>query len=141
MNTTDIRFTETNSADDSKGQTWGLDGNLFWFMAGGAFAFVIILLLCFSAMRMSFFASLMIAAVPLTLCAHLRLRVPAGQTSGLRRGLPRLLVERLRFWPEPGKATGTSIMFEETPNGYFLNDLIVFNSLTAGRLRLQGLHL
>jgi hypothetical protein len=69
MNTPDIRFTETNSADDSQGQTWGLDGNLFWFMAGGAFAFVIILLLCFSAMRMGFFASVLIAAVPLALCA------------------------------------------------------------------------
>jgi hypothetical protein len=69
MNTPDIRFTETNSADDSQGQTWGLDGNLFWFMAGGAFAFVIILLVCFSAMRMGFFASVLIAVVPLALCA------------------------------------------------------------------------
>jgi hypothetical protein len=69
MNTPDIRFTETNSADDSQGQTWGLDGNLFLFMAGGAFAFVIILLVCFSAMRMGFFTSVLIAAVPLALCA------------------------------------------------------------------------
>jgi hypothetical protein len=69
MNSQDIRFTETNSADDSQGQTWGLDGNLFWFMAGGSFAFVIILLVCFSALRMGFIASLLIAAVPLALCA------------------------------------------------------------------------
>ena len=69
MNTSDVRFTETNSADDSQGRTWGLDGNLFWFMAGGAFAFVIVLLVCFSAMRMGFFASVLIAAVPLALCA------------------------------------------------------------------------
>src|ERR1700744_3803389 len=53
MNTPDIRFTETNSADDSQGRTWGLDGNLFWFIA----------------MRMGFFASVLIAAVPLALCA------------------------------------------------------------------------
>jgi hypothetical protein len=63
-----IRFTETNSADDSKGRTWGLEGDLFWFMIGGAFAFVMILLLCFSALKISFFASLILAAVPLTLC-------------------------------------------------------------------------
>lgn len=63
-----IRFTETNSADDSKGRTWGLDGELFWFMVGGAFAFVMILLLCFGAMRMSLFASFILAAIPLTLC-------------------------------------------------------------------------
>jgi hypothetical protein len=64
----DIRFTETNSGDDSKGRTWGLEGDLFWFMAGGAFAFVMVLLVCFSAMKMSFFGSLALAAVPLTLC-------------------------------------------------------------------------
>ena len=69
MNTPDVRFTETNSADDSQGRTWGLDGNLFWFMAGGAFAFVIVLLVCFSVMRMGFLASVLIAAVPLALCA------------------------------------------------------------------------
>jgi hypothetical protein len=68
MNSEQIRFTETNSADDSKGRTWGLDGNLFWFVAGGAFAFVVILLVCFSAMKFGFFVSLSLAAVPLTLC-------------------------------------------------------------------------
>jgi hypothetical protein len=64
----EIRFTETNSGDDSKGRTWGLEGDLFWFMAGGSFAFVMVLLVCFSAMKMSFFGSLLLAAVPLTLC-------------------------------------------------------------------------
>ena len=64
-----FRFTDTNAADDSKGRTWGLEGDLFWFVAGGAFAFVMVLLVCFSALKFSFFASLMIAAIPLTLCA------------------------------------------------------------------------
>lgn len=68
MSAEQIRFTETNSADDSKGRTWGLDGNLFWFVAGGAFAFVVILLVCFSAMKLSFVFSLLLAAAPLTLC-------------------------------------------------------------------------
>jgi hypothetical protein len=39
----ELRFTETNSADDSAGKTWGLEGNLFWFVVGGAFATVITL--------------------------------------------------------------------------------------------------
>jgi hypothetical protein len=68
MNSQNLRFTNTNSADDSKGKTWGLDGNLFWFIAGGAFGFVVILLACFSAMKMSFLLSLFLAALPLTLC-------------------------------------------------------------------------
>ena len=33
----ELRFTETNSADDSTGKTWGLEGNLFWYLIGGAF--------------------------------------------------------------------------------------------------------
>lgn len=62
-----LRFTETNSADDSKGRTWGLEGNLFWFIAGGAFSFVVLLLFLFSALKFSFTASLVIAAIPLLL--------------------------------------------------------------------------
>ena len=63
-----VRFTDTNAADDSKGRTWGLEGDLFWIIVGGGFAFVMVLLLCFSAMKMSFFTSLFIAAIPLTVC-------------------------------------------------------------------------
>jgi len=37
----ELRFTETNSADDSAGKTRGLGGNLFWYLAGGAFASVL----------------------------------------------------------------------------------------------------
>jgi hypothetical protein len=67
MNTSDIRFTDTNSADDSKGKTWGLDGNLFWYVIGGGFASVCIMLLLFSSYQMSFFASAAIAVIPLIL--------------------------------------------------------------------------
>lgn len=91
MKSQEIRFTETNSADDSKGRTWGLDGNLFWFVAGGAFVFVIVLLLCFSAMKMSFVASLILAAIPLGLCVTYVL--------GFRQGKPRAYdVDCLDAW-------------------------------------------
>src|SRR5271154_2456515 len=67
MKSQELRFTETNSADDSQGKTWGLDGNLFWYIAGGSFVSVITLLLLFSAMRMSFLMASGVAAVPFTL--------------------------------------------------------------------------
>lgn len=67
MNTRELRFTDTNSADDSKGRTWGLDGNLFWYLAGGAFVSVVLLLLLFSVYRVAFTASAVIAGVPLML--------------------------------------------------------------------------
>ncbi len=65
MNRGTLRITETNSADDSKGRTWGLEGNLFWYMTGGCFISVLTLLLVFSVARVSFLISLAIAAIPL----------------------------------------------------------------------------
>lgn len=65
MKSNELRFTDTNSADDSRGRTWGLDGNLFWYVVGGVFAFVITLLLLFSALKFTFWSSLALGAIPL----------------------------------------------------------------------------
>ena len=115
MNSPEIRFTETNSADDSQGRTWGLDGNLFWFMAGGAFAFVIILLVCFSAMRMGFLTSLLIAALPLALCAIYVFVFRQGKPAGYD-------VDCLDFWlsgpgfgPNPQKQPERPLCLSKRP--------------------------
>jgi hypothetical protein len=101
MNTGDIRFTDTNSADDSKGRTWGLDGNLFWYLIGGGFASVILMLLMFSAYRMSFVASAATAVIPLTIVLI--------YVFGFRQGKPpHYDIDCLEYWlfgkgfsPEP----------------------------------------
>jgi hypothetical protein len=67
MNSENIRYTDTNSADDSKGKTWGLDGNLFWFLIGGAFVSVVIMLMLFSAAKWSFGVACLVALLPLGL--------------------------------------------------------------------------
>src|SRR5690606_3940058 len=78
--TSDLRLTETNSADDSSGRTWGLEGNLFWHVPGGGFAAVLTLLRCFSALRCRLRASPALASVPLALSLL--------YVSGLRQGKP-----------------------------------------------------
>jgi hypothetical protein len=91
MNAADMRFTDTNSADDSKGKTWGLDGNLFWYLIGGSFGSVVLMLLLFSAYRMSFAAAVAVAIVPLALTLI--------YIFGFRQGKPPCYdVDCLEYW-------------------------------------------
>jgi hypothetical protein len=82
-----------------------LEGDLFWFMIGGAFAFVMILLLCFSALKISFFASLILAAVPLTLCLIYVFVFRQGKPAGYD-------VDCLDYWL---KGSGFSPDFQRQP--------------------------
>jgi hypothetical protein len=101
-----LRFTDTNSADDSKGKTWGLEGNLFWYLAGGVFVFVISLLLLFSAMRLSFIASLIIAAIPLLLSVIYVFGFRQGKPPGYDVDCLDHWINGPGFGPEPcGKQT------------------------------------
>jgi hypothetical protein len=91
MNSHDLRFTDTNSADDSKGRTWGLDGNLFWYLAGGAFVSVVLMLVLFSMYKVAFMTSVMMAGIPLVLCAT--------YVFGFRQGRPpRYDLDCLECW-------------------------------------------
>ena len=117
MNSPEIRFTETNSADDSQGRTWGLDGNLFWFMAGGAFAAVVILLVCFSAMRMSFFTSLLIAAMPLALCAIYVFVFRQGKPAGYDMDCLDFWLSGSGFGPNPQKQPEHPLCLNKRPTG------------------------
>lgn len=62
-----LRFTETNSSEDSKGKTWGLDGNLFWFAIGGIFSAVMVLLILFSVFKLSIGFAIGVALIPIFL--------------------------------------------------------------------------
>jgi hypothetical protein len=98
MNPHDLRFTDTNSADDSKGKTWGLEGDLFWYLAGGAFISVVVMLLLFSAYRFPFTTALLISAIPLVLALT--------YVFGFRQGKPpRYDLDYFEFWMS-GKGFG-----------------------------------
>jgi hypothetical protein len=96
----ELRFTETNSADDSAGKTWGLEGNLFWYLIGGAFASVITLLMLFSVWHWSFAAALIPAAVPLALTLLYILAFRQGRPAGYDTDLFELWMRGAGFGPD-----------------------------------------
>lgn len=97
----ELRFTETNSADDSAGKTWGLEGNLFWFVAGGAFAAVVTLLLLFSAFRWPLLSAAVPALIPLVLSLLYALALRQGKPLGYDTDLFELWLKGPGFGPQP----------------------------------------
>lgn len=63
----DLRFTDTNSADDSRGVTWGLEGNLLWLVLGGAVLSLLTFLLLYSGLHASITAAAILASLPFLL--------------------------------------------------------------------------
>ncbi len=98
--THELRFTETNSADDSAGKTWGLEGNLFWFVAGGAFAAVVTLLLLFSMWHWSLLSAVIPALIPLGLALLYALAFRQGKPPGYDIDLFELWLKGSGFGPE-----------------------------------------
>lgn len=83
----ELRLTETNSAVDSSGRTWGLEGNLFWHVVAGVFLAVLTLLICFSALRWGFRVSAGFAAIPLMLSLLYVFGFRQGKPPGYDRDL------------------------------------------------------
>jgi len=77
---TDLRFTDTNAASDSQGRTWGLEGNLFWFLVGGLGAGITLFFILIVALKASIMVAVCVAAVPVVLAV--------AYIYGLRQGKP-----------------------------------------------------
>jgi hypothetical protein len=107
----ELRFTETNSADDSAGKTWGLEGNLFWFLVIGGFATVLTLLLLFSVWKWSLLSASIPAAIPLGLALLYALTLRQGKPSGYDTDLFELWLKGPGFGPDLRAAS-----FTETKN-------------------------
>ena len=100
----ELRFTETNSAEDSAGKTWGLEGSLFWYLTGGVFTSVILLLVLFSMWRWTLTASAAAAVVPLVAVLLYIFGFRQGKPAGYDRDLFELWLRGPGFAPElPGK--------------------------------------
>ncbi len=110
----ELRFTETNSADDSAGKTWGLEGNLFWFVVGGAFAAVITLLLLFSVWHWNLLSAVVPAVIPLGLALLYALAFRQGKPSGYD-------IDLFELWLK-GSGSGPEILRVKAPPLFSSND-------------------
>jgi hypothetical protein len=75
-----LRLTDTNAASDSQGRTWGLEGNLIWWLIGGLGAGIALFFVLIVTFKTALLASFGIAVVPVLVCL--------GYIFGLRQGKP-----------------------------------------------------
>jgi hypothetical protein len=59
-----LRFTDTNAADDSGGSVWGLDGNLFMPVIASAALSIGVVLILFAMFHVYWLTSFVIGVVP-----------------------------------------------------------------------------
>ena len=64
----ELRFTDTNAASDSKGRTWGLEGGLFWWLVGGVGVAITVFFVLLVMMNTSLLTAFLVALVPVGIC-------------------------------------------------------------------------
>ena len=102
---TDLRLTDTNAASDSQGKTWGLEGNLFWYLVGGLGAGITVFFLLIVAVKASLLISSVGAAVPVLLALAYIYCLRQGKPPGYDRDVVERLFTGSGFAPEPGRCS------------------------------------
>ncbi len=97
---TDLRFTDTNAASDSKGRTWGLEGGLFWWLVGGVGAGITLFFALIVGLKASLPASFGAALVPTMLCLAYIFGLRQGKPPGYDRDCLEYLLGGCGFGPE-----------------------------------------
>lgn len=101
----DLRLTDTNAASDSKGRTWGLEGNLIWWLIGGIASGIILFFFLILAFRAGLFRSFAIAVVPVLLCLAYIFALRHGKPPGYDRDCLEYWIWGTGFSPDPRNAT------------------------------------
>jgi hypothetical protein len=107
----DLRLTDTNAASDSKGRTWGLDGNLFWWLVGGVAVGITVFFVLLVMVKASLGTSFLAALVPVVLCLIYIFALRQGKPPGYDR-------DRFEQW-----TSGNGFAPETTNNRQFRHPL------------------
>jgi hypothetical protein len=100
----ELRFTDTNAASDSTGRTWGLEGNLFWYLVGGVGAGITLFFLLVIGFNSGLLASFVVAVVPILLCLAYIFGLRQGKPPGYDRDCLEYLLSGRGFGPEAERA-------------------------------------
>ena len=96
----ELRLTDTNAASDSKGRTWGLEGNLFWWLIGGIGAGITVFFILLVVAGMSLLTSIMVALVPVLVCLAYIFGLRQGKPPGYDRDIFEYVTKGRGFSPE-----------------------------------------
>ena len=102
---TDLRFTDTNAASDSKGRTWGLEGSLFWWLVGGVGAGIAVLFVFLVMLNSSLLTSFGVALVPVALCLAYIFGLRQGKPPGYDRDVFERVFTGSGFSPDENRLT------------------------------------
>ena len=102
---TDLRFTDTNAASDSKGRTWGLEGGLFWWLVGGVGVGITVFFVFLVMLNSSLLTSFGIALVPVGLCLAYIFGLRQGKPPGYDRDVFERVFTGSGFAPDANRLT------------------------------------
>jgi hypothetical protein len=96
----ELRFTDTNAASDSAGRTWGLEGNLFWWVVSGIGVGITVFFVMVVGFKSGIFISFIAALVPVLLCFAYIFTLRQGKPPGYDRDFIERLFTSSGFGPE-----------------------------------------
>ena len=102
---TDLRFTDTNAASDSKGRTWGLEGGLFWWLVGGVGVGITVFFVFLVMLNSSLLTSFGVALVPVALCLAYIFGLRQGKPPGYDRDVFERVFTGSGFAPDESRLT------------------------------------
>jgi hypothetical protein len=101
MNTkSELRLTDTNAASDSKGRTWGLEGNLFWWLIAGIGLGIMVFFVLLVVLNESLIVSVLAALVPVLVCLAYIFTLRQGKPPGYDRDVFEYAMSGRGFSPE-----------------------------------------
>ena len=146
----DLRFTDTNAADDSGGSVWGLDGNLFIPVIISLVVSIGLILVLFGAFQWHWLASAIVGLLPFGCTLGYVLLFKQGKPPGYDKDLFELYTTGNGFSYNPGIQNGyrpptlsrelafTPRRHDKAPNGHFAEDLILYGNLETGAIASKG---